>query len=171
MAAGSVGLPITTGVNMLTTIEQTGLESGELTRHTLLLALEKFVLQRPGLDPNDYGSASSYRAELRSITRDLHDFRRLLRGAWWRSAIDVEALLNASRRAYSGRLSFKPLPGGACAVEYVVGQYFPTEYRKAGCAVLASALRDNLHQCMSDAAARRAIRVEFGRGIAARWFN
>ena len=72
---------------------------------------------------------------------------------------------------------------GAVAVDYCVGWGFPTEYRKAVCAVCASVLwaymRVNYGAGFAQSAGRpvtgselRAqFRREYGRGIASRWFN
>jgi hypothetical protein len=63
-------------------------------------------------------------------------------------------------------------------LDYCTGQYWPTEYRRAACAVLASALwayqRDNLKpdpDCRPGDVLRAHFRKEFGRRIANRWFN
>ena len=125
-------------------------------RKTAILdALDAFVRQRPGLEFGNYGDVTSYRSELRSITRDLHDYRELRKAVQWRDGITADALLEATH-AFSGRLQLKetakePACGyinsgnlGVVAfdVDYCTGQYFPTEYRKAACAVLAQALWD-----------------------------
>jgi hypothetical protein len=57
-------------------------------------------------------------------------------------------------------------------VDYTTGQYFPTEYRNAACAVLAQAWRSYWRDCGYDAdRIRKAARATFGRGIASRWFR
>ena len=43
-------------------------------------ALYSFATQRPGLEFGNYGDVRAYRSEMRSITKDLHDARLLLRG-------------------------------------------------------------------------------------------
>jgi len=193
-------------------------------RKTAILdALDAFVRQRPGLEFGNYGDVTSYRSELRSITRDLHDYRELRKAVAWRDGITADALLEAARSAYSGRLTLIP-PGPhdhggghfssspQWRVDYCTGQYFPTEYRRAACAVLAQALcyytrehampesgSDNYReevsyntrgQIVPPAVANREkeyrmrgkwmsagdwlrayMRKEFGRGLAARWFN
>ena len=118
-------------------------------RKTAILdALDAFVRQRPGLEFGNYGDVTSYRSELRSITRDLHDYRELRKAVAWRDGITADALLEAARSAYSGRLTLKDISARyddgsiywVYSVDYCTGQYFPTEYRKAACAVLAQAL-------------------------------
>lgn len=108
-----------------------------LTERELILAnLDAFVRQRSGMDYRDYGDAASYRSEQRAVTRDLHDYRTLRAAVQWRDGIDAAALKDAFR-AFSGRLTWN-----GKRMDYCTGQYFPTEYRKAACAVLASALWD-----------------------------
>ncbi|HEY4356011.1 MAG TPA: hypothetical protein VGN16_09710 [Acidobacteriaceae bacterium] len=81
------------------------------------------------------------------------------------------------------------IPTGRGRLDYCTGQYWPTEYRRAACAVLASAIwywwRE---ECMPEPTTvddgnkrydnlsagdflRRNARREFGRGIQSRWFN
>lgn len=125
-------------------------------KRAIIGALHGFVNQRAGMDPRNYGDYKSYRAESRSVTRDLHDARELLRAVSWRDSITGDDLEKAFR-AFSGRLTCKIEPvytsgnlnvipghltGYKVALDYCTGQYFPTEYRKAVCAVLASALWD-----------------------------
>ena len=89
-------------------------------------------------------------------------------------------LLAAAKSAYAGRLSLTTDDSGAVAVSYCTGQYWPTEYRKAACAVLAAALWARKREsCMpADLGKvspgewlRKSFRADFGRGIASRWFN
>src|SRR3990167_1244789 len=121
----------------------------EPRKQAILTALDTFVRQRPGMEPGNYSDAASYRSESRSITKDLHDYRVIRRTVELRDSITADMILEASQSAYSGRLQFSE-PGKASIydtrpakvwrVDYCTGQYFPTEYRKAACAVLASAL-------------------------------
>jgi len=105
-------------------------------RDRILAALRAFAEQRPGMDPRNYGDWASYRSESRSITRDLHHARELLAYVQ-RSSMSAETL-RASFDAYSGRLTLGERDG-RMALDYCTGQYFPTEYRRAVCAVLAAA--------------------------------
>ena len=111
-------------------------------KQAIISALAAWIKQRPGLEYGNYGDPVSYRAELRGINRDLQDARTLLRAVELLS-IDGEALARAFQRAFSGRLSWD-----GARLDYCTGQYWPTEYRRAACAVLASALwdyyRDNM---------------------------
>ena len=155
-------------------------ESDTPDKETILRLLEGWVRQRPGLDPRDYGGGhegwAGYRSEARSIARDGREAGQLLTVA----AVECSAeSLVAGFRAYSGRLSLIHSPKG-WALDYCTGQYWPTEYRRAACAVLASALWDTMReryaaQARKDEspgdAIRRRFRERFGRGIADRWFN
>ena len=109
-------------------------------KEQILDAISAHVRQRPGMEPGNYGSWRDYRTESRQITRDLHDFRTLLAAVSWRESITAGDLLAACRDAYSGRLACTVEADGRVRVRYCTGQYFPTEFRRAACAVLASAL-------------------------------
>ena len=79
--------------------------------------------------------------------------------------------LTAATRAFAGRLQFVS-KGDAVAVDYTTGQYFPTEYRNAACAVMAQALWDHARECGYDTGdkIRKWARGEFGRSVANQWF-
>jgi hypothetical protein len=104
---------------------------------TAIPLLDKFVSQRSGLEFCIYGDVSAFRAEQRSITRDLHHYRALRNAVAWRTFTREE--WDNAFRAFSGRLTLAQ-DGDTFALDYCVGQYFPTEYRRAACAVLASLL-------------------------------
>lgn len=192
----------------------------EPRKTAIMAALDKFVAQRPGLEFGNYGDISAYRSEMRSITRDRHDYNVLARAVERSDSITTDMLLKASESAFSGRLCLVPAGRwfvdyadgstyNACdeadardhwsrcagrnergdgtlrgdvsyAIDYTTGQYFPTEYRKAACAVLASALWDNMIDAVPGEGEgvksagdwlRAYFRREFGRGIASRWFS
>src|SRR4030066_1670931 len=112
-----------------------------LTKQQILEALREWINQRPGLEFANYGEWKSYRAELRSITRDRADALQLMQAVSWRDSITAENLIEAFPRAYSGRLEIKEVtprdsqgPHWA-QLSYCTGQYWPTEYRKAVAAV------------------------------------
>ena len=142
-----------------------------------------------------------FMGDYRPILKHGRHARQLLRFVERCDSITAEMLLEASR-AYSGRLQFiqrwknaaktpcadcgvKPgmahketCSGGShqlwVGVDYTTGQYFPTEYRKAACAVLAQAIWDWFRgKCNYETgeAIRKAARREFGRAIASTWFN
>lgn len=143
-------------------------------RDQILAALSAFIRQRPGLEYGNYGDATAYRSEVRSITRDLHDAQELLAAVSWRQGIDETALRYAIANAYSGRLTLQDTAAGGVSLDYCTGQYFPTEYRKAVCAVLSSALwsyfRDGCNAKTGDEI-RKMARRELSRRVASRWFN
>jgi len=139
----------------------------------LLAAMSAFISQRSGLDARNYGgSRDALMGDYNSILRSGRDARKLLRFVEMRGSI-TEEMLRDGFRAYSGRLSIVENEKGI-ALDYTTGQYFPTEYRNAACAVLAAAIWSWL---LSDATAetapnlRKWAKREFGRGIASRWFN
>lgn len=117
-----------------------GMTATTTERANILAALSSFANQKPGLDYGNYGDASAYRSECRAITNDLHDARELLATVSWREGITADDLKSAMARAFSGRLTWTPDGNGSGTLDYTTGQYFPTEYRKAACAVLATAL-------------------------------
>lgn len=143
-------------------------------RDQILAALSAFVRQRPGLEYGNYGNPTSYRAEVRSITRDKHDADELIAAVSWRQSIGEAELRYAIANSFSGRLTLVEREDGAIGVDYCTGQYFPTEYRKAVCAVLSSALwayfRDQCHAKTGDEI-RAMARKELSRRVASRWFN
>jgi hypothetical protein len=139
-------------------------------------ALAAFIRQRPGLEFGNYGSLTSYRAEQRRIARDKQDAETLLAYVRGCVGITADALIEASRGAYSGRLSIVVDAGPGVTltayadnalgrpirINYCTGQYFPTEYRRAVCAVLASAIWAHVRdKCMP---APETYRVEWADG-------
>lgn len=150
-------------------------------REAILSALSDWINQRPGLDPRNYDRAG-YAADSRRITQQKRDAHALLAQVSWRGSITADDLKIAFGRAFMGRLQWKE----AGHLEYCTGQYWPTEYRAAACAVLASVLWHYWREAMSATegkptgqpgivnmgdAIRRKARAELGQGIASRWFN
>ena len=141
-------------------------------RDNILHALAAFAATRPGLDPRNYISSWSdtagrkaYAAEVRSITRDLHHARALLTAVRLSSITEAQ-LVTAFR---SKRLSWD-----GQSLDYCVNSYFPTEYRRAVCAVLASALWVYFREdcgCDTGDKIRLAARRALPRAIVSRWFN
>ena len=154
-------------------------------KQQIIAAMYAFIGQRPGLEYGNYGDPVSYRAEARAIGRDLTQARQLIRDVELRDSISADDILTAAKGAYSGRLTIVERAGGAIAIDYCVGQYFPTEYRRAVCAVMASVLWNwKRTQCMPDSFKgatvpptspgdylRAGFKREYGRGLAARWFS
>lgn len=219
----------------------------EPRKQAIIDALARFMNRRSGIKFGNYGDVKAFRAEQRSITKDLHQARTLLMAVARTDGIDADALLKAARSGFSGRLTInmewgwqlvetdtRGKPVGIMAgfeteaeavarldewkankrpaadrhhtrparnravIDYCTGQYFPTEYRRAVCAVLASALwyytREHCMPTVGTAPCgsgkaeadkyfdgkkavsagdwlRAHFRNEFGRGIAARWFS
>lgn len=131
---------------------------------SIVEALHQFIKQRPGLDWRNYGDAQAYRAEMRSITRDLNHARTLLRQVEL-SGVTGQGLLNAAR---GSRLTLTEAPDGV-RVDYCTGQYFPVEYRAAVARLCASALWDYARdRAMPSAAYAVEWKNERGEWVAAR---
>jgi hypothetical protein len=139
-------------------------------------ALSAWIRKRPQLEYGNYGCPTAYRSESRSITRDLHHAREVLAYVARRDSITAEDLIKASRHAYSGRLTLNKTATGY-EIDYCTGQYWPTEYRRAACSILAHAawhrMRDDLPADADQKAERiqKAARREFSRAVAQRWFK
>ena len=148
-----------------------------MDKQTILAALYAFVHQRPGLEYGNYGNRASYQSEMRAIIKDLHHARTLLRALELRQSITAADILAACKGAFSGRLSIVQNDAGAVVVDYCTGQYWPTEYRKAVSAVCASALWAWMRDGMPAGTAspgdylRASLKREFGRSLAAQWFQ
>lgn len=124
-------------------------------KQNLLTVLRAFARQRSGIEYGNYGDWEAFQSERRSITRDYAHADKLLSYVAWHDSITADMIL-AAQRAFSGRLTITERSPGSFAVDYCTGQYFPTEYRKAVCAVLASAVWDWARdQCMPKASAWR----------------
>jgi hypothetical protein len=157
-------------------------------KKTLCALLDAWIQQRPGLEFGNYGDWTAYRSEMRSITRDLHHARAMLRYVEWHDSITADMILDAAK---SGRLSIK-VEGDKVSLDYCTGQYWPTEYRPAVCRLLSSAIwywmRENMpkpvHMHNSETGEcvdridglrigdylRRMAGRELGTSIARRWF-
>ena len=88
--------------------------------HCLALrAIASYAAQNPGLEYGNYASdwrdtagRAAYFSESRQITRDLHRVRDAMQGAYAVTDADV---IEASERAFSGRLSVKRCRAWECA--------------------------------------------------------
>lgn len=157
-------------------------------KQTIIDALNRWVSQRPGLDYGNYGDPVAYRAEVRSIGKDLQHARALINYVAWHDSITAEMILEAAK---SGRLSIV-VKGDTVAIDYYTGQYWCTEYRPAVCRLLTSVIwhwmRENMPKGQlvhnsetgetferyeglraGDYLRRQAAR-ELGTSIARRWF-
>ena len=146
-------------------------------KDNIIKTLRAFVAQRSGLEYGNYGDTKAYNAEKRQITRDLTDAKQLIREVEL-SAMTAEQLVSGFS-AYSGRLNITTT-GESVSLDYTTGQYFPTEYRKAVCAVCARALWDFYRESYAanartgespGDAIRRRFRETLGKRIANRWFS
>ena len=137
----------------------------------IVLALSEWVSQRPGLDYHNYGDPVSYRAEVRSIGKDLQHARAMINYVAWHDSITAEMILKAADNG--GRLSIV-VRGDTVAIDYCTGQYWHTEYRPAVCRLLSSViwywLRDNMLDPATGNDIRRQAARELGTSIARRWF-
>ena len=96
--------------------------------------LRNFVNQRPGFDLCNYGGRNKYyRRDYNEALKDRNSFYELLGLASDRYGANLDEVLTKHLISTSGRLS---LEGGA--LQYITGQYFPTEYRAAACRALAT---------------------------------
>jgi hypothetical protein len=142
---------------------------------TIIAALDKWIRQRPGLEFGNYGNMSSYRSEIHSISRDLRDARAMLRYIEWHASITAAMIMDAAKHSYSGRLLFVTRDDGTVTIDYCTGQYWPTEYRRAVCAVLSSViwawLRSNLGDSCTGDMIRKTAKRELETSIARRWFK
>ena len=140
-------------------------------KQTIIDALNAWVNQRPGLDYGNYGDWTSYRAEVRSIGKDLQHARALINYVAWHDSITAEMILIEAK---SGRLSIVVNDDGTVAIDYCTGQYWPTEYRPAVCRLLSSVIwywmRANDPQRSGEMICKAASR-ELGTSIARRWFK
>lgn len=142
-----------------------------MNKQAMLEALERFVNQRSRIDARNYsGSREAFMGNYRPMLKHGQQARTMLRAVELRDSITADALLKASR-AYSGRLQFEER-NAKVEIEYTTGQYFPTEYRAAACAVLAQCLWDHWAAIYDTAdQIRKEVKRNLGRGIAATWFR
>lgn len=140
-------------------------------KSVIIAALHKWIAQRPGLEFGNYGDVSSYRSEMRSIARDLQHARAMVNYVAWHDSITAEMIMSAADNG--GRLTLT-VDGDKVTINYVTGQYWPTEYRRAVCALMSSViwawLRENCEYKTGDDI-RKAARRELGQSIANRWFK
>lgn len=146
-------------------------------KRTIMDLLDRWIRQRPGLNPRNYFSDwrdtdgyAAYRDDARTITRHLRHARAMMRYIELRPSI-TGADIREGFDICSGRLTYTPGRG----IDYCVGQYWPTEYRAAACAVMASILWDRFRADIGPDATgdsiRKMARQELGASIALRWFR
>lgn len=101
----------------------------------MLDKLTDFIGQRPGLESGNYSDAASYRSEMRRITRYFAPCMFLIAKVYADNSIKAEDIAARALRTFSGRLEWDYAKNNWT---YTTGQYFPTEYRAAAWALLAS---------------------------------
>lgn len=151
-----------------------------MTKEQIITAIRAFVAQRSGIDFRNYWTSNAlngrtmaqkaFMGDYRPMLRAGRDARALLAYVAACDSITADDIIKATR-AYSGRLQLEEREGNV-SVDYCTGQYFPTEYRNAACAVLSQAIWDSVVMDHNGPdAIRRWAKNTFGRGIASRWFN
>lgn len=142
----------------------------------ILNTISKFAESKPGLDFANYGNVSAYRQESRNITKDLHHFRTLhfyVNELLLANDLEQNAklFLDVIGVAFSQRLTIMQTNHRTFEIHYCVGQYYPTEYRKACCSNLASFIWNYWRNCDYTADEMRAkAKKQFGRTIASMYF-
>jgi hypothetical protein len=100
-----------------------------------------FANQRPGFDLADYGGGRDgykyYRQDYRQALSALHEFRQWLNIALRRhERAELSALIADYLHRSNDRLTFSDCD--PLKLQYITGQYYPTEYRWAAVRVLRS---------------------------------
>lgn len=136
--------------------------------------LYDFAHQRPCLSPCNYGGGRegwlAYRRESAEITRDLNDFRELFTFAFNLYGGKFPELVADYLAKSSDRLTLK-----GDKLEYITGQYFPTEYRPAASRCIVSLIwryyanRQAENETGGDI--RKAIRRRLSRRVGRLYFN
>lgn len=93
-------------------------------------ALEAFIKQRPGFCSYNYSTRAQYEQDARPVRKQKTEALRLLACAKARG-LDLTTT--------SGRLTISERG----EVDYITGQYFPTEYRRAALRLLEQKLIDD----------------------------
>ena len=133
-------------------------------KDTLLDALRDLIAQRPNIEPGNYISGwndtegrRAYNAERREVSAQRADALTLINAVEAKAKVTADDML----QALPSRLVWDAERG---AFDYLVGQYWATEYRRAVASYCASVLwayyRD---RCCADSAekVRQAARREF----------
>ena len=74
-------------------------------RQNILQALTAFVNSRPGLEFGNYGDVSTYRSEMRSITKDRAQALEMLSNVAWRENAPVKMTGDDIRKTAARELS------------------------------------------------------------------
>lgn len=145
-----------------------------MNTETAVSMLSTFVDGRPGVESVNYASMRAYRREAASVTRDRRDFYTILNFGY--STIKRRNLLDGLGdvlESSAGRITVESKPDGSHAIRYYAGQYYPTEYRKAACDMLAAVMLENVRRSsvLSDDELHAFFRKAIGRRIANRYFS
>jgi hypothetical protein len=133
------------------------------TKPEILAAMRAHIGQRSGWSRLD-GCINDYR----DMLREGREARKMLRFVELRDSITADNILAACKEAFSGRLTYNAQKQ---RFDYCTGQYFPTEYRAAACAVLASVIWDYFRDSYPTRdRIEKEVRGYLGRGIVSRWF-
>lgn len=97
--------------------------------------LTEFVERRPGIDSHNYDCARTLRAERQYVSNQRKTYYALLAKAKY-IITDEDLLEQVNDR--KGRLRWNDKE---CEFDYITGQYFATEYRRAACDALFYAVR------------------------------
>jgi len=139
--------------------------------HNTTAMLVNFVQQRPNLDFANYGDVKYYRQDAREITNDRNDFFEMLRFAQNKlTSEQLDAMLFDYLKNSSRRLTAKD----DGSLQYITGQYFPTEYRAAACSALAGMLWDYVrenYEFKTGEEMRKYFRRYLSRRICKNYFN
>lgn len=148
------------------------------TREQITALLRAHIAQRSEIDFRNYWTRDHWNAHSEGKKAFMSDYRRILQQGREarqllayveRSTMTADILLSGFR-AYSGRLEITQKKQGP-GIEYTTGQYFPTEYRAAACAVLARAIFEHWYfSGMNYEQIKKQARQEFGAAITRKWF-
>ena len=143
------------------------------TKAQIIEVIRAYIVSRPNFDPCNYSDATSYRADLRTATKDRAAALHLLAAIEARDTITAADMLDSAHNY--GRFTIKT-EGEKIRAEYITGQYYPTEYRAGIARYLSGIFWDYLreHATPADATGhdiRKAAALALGKPIARRFFN
>lgn len=107
--------------------------------------LYNFAHGRPGFEWVNYGCSSSYRQDYRRAYNDLKAFEELHRLAA-RRLESYSALSDAIRTHLEKSGDRLEISESGDRLQYITGQYYPTEFRAAACRVLVSVIWNNFRE-------------------------
>ena len=110
-----------------------------MTNHPVLIALLRFAEKRPGISAHDYDCAQTYWREVRRVSKDLKEIRKLVVECVAQGVTDEAVMRQVHRH---GLHIERHVDSDTVDVWYDVGWYYPIEYRAAVRDVLAFALKE-----------------------------